>query len=191
MDLVSQRERMQSDSLLLLRSTKAQLEVGLIYLKRRLGELQRQLATAEYQSQSGPTQAESIERLQASISDHAVQIDHRSAEIRDLEDRIQAAQLQVERNGADNLTAENYAVTSEIGEIREQILAALRDLAEPLRRYELLAEKKNQLTNQLATRTGRSLAYTNYIEGALFRQAEYVDDVRYTVEALRRQRVVT
>ena len=182
---------MQSDSLLLLRSTKAQLEVGLIYLKRRLGELQRQLAAAENQSLSDPSQAESRERLRASISDHTIQIDHRSAEIKELEDRIQAAQLQIERNGADNLTAENYAVTSEIGEIREQILTALRDLAEPLRRYELLAEKKNQLTNQLATRTGRSLAYTSYVEGALFRQAEYVDDVRFTVEALRRQRVVT
>src|SRR5439155_15027431 len=129
-------------------------------------------------------------RLQLSIDDHAIQIEHRNVEIKELENRILAAQMQVERSGAENLSAENNAITAAIGEVREQILAALQDLAEPLRRYEQLAEKKNQLTGELAARTGRSQAYINYIEGALFRQAEYVDDVRYTVETLRRQRVV-
>ncbi|HLZ09081.1 MAG TPA: hypothetical protein VKT80_10870 [Chloroflexota bacterium] len=181
---------MQTDSALLLRSQKAQLEVGLIYLRRRQGELQRQLAAAEAQSRRGPSDAESIARLQASVSEHAIQIELRAAEIRDLDDRITSAQLQVERRGAENLTMENDAVTAEIGEIREQILAALRELAEPLRRFELLAKKKIQLGNELASRTGRSQAYANYIDGALFRQVEYVDDVRYTVESLRRERVV-
>jgi chromosome segregation ATPase len=181
---------MQPDSILILRSKKAQLEVGLIYLKRRHGELQRQLVAAEGQAKRGSAQAELIGRLQSSITDHAIQIEHRSLEIKDLDERIQSAQTKVERSGAQNLTAENDALTAEIGEVREQILAALRQLAEPLRRYESLAEKKNQITTELSTRTGRSLAYVNYIEGALFRQSEYVDDVRYTVESLRRQRVV-
>src|SRR5579859_8056903 len=119
---------MQTDSALLLRSQKAQLEVGLIYLRRRQGELQRQLAAAEAQSRRGPSDAESIARLQASVSEHAIQIELRAAEIRDLDDRITSAQLQVERRGAENLTMENDAVTAEIGEIREQILAALREL---------------------------------------------------------------
>jgi hypothetical protein len=181
---------MQPESVLLLRSMKAQLEVGLIYLKRRQGELQRQLVSAEAQSRRGNSQTESISQLQASISEHAVQIEHRNAEIKELDDRIQLAQVQVERNGADSLTAANDAVSAEIGEVRAQILAALKDLAEPLQRFEMLAQKKTQLTSELASRTGRNQAYINYIEGALFRQTEYVDDVRYTVETLRRQRVV-
>ncbi len=180
----------QSENVLALRSTKAQLEVGLIYLKRRHAELARQLASVQSGDRRGTMHPDALAQLQRTVQDHAVQIERRTREIRELEERIQALQRQAERLGAPSLTADHEAVTAQIAEVREEILAALRRLAEPLRRYEALAERKNQLAAEIATRTGRNQAYQNYIDGSLFRQSEYVDDVRYTVETLRKQRVV-
>ena len=181
---------MESDSILMMRSKKAQLEVSLLYLKRRHIELQRQLVAAEKPSRRGPAQGELIDKLRSSVSDHAREIEVHAAEITALDVQIQAAQSRIERTGAEGLSAENDALTAQIGEVREQILEALRLLAEPLRQYESLAEKKSQLSGELTAKTGRSQAYVDYIGGALFRQTEYVDDIRYVVETLRRLRVV-
>ena len=174
----------------MMRSKKAQLEVGLLYLKRRHVELQRQLVAAEKQARRGQAESELVDKLRASVGDHASQIEVHTAEIMALDGQIQSAQSQIERNGADGLAAENEAVTAEIGEVRAEILEALRLLAAPLRKYEALADKKSLLSGELAAKTGRSQAYADYIGGALFRQSEYVDDIRYVVETLRRLRVV-
>jgi chromosome segregation ATPase len=181
---------MEPDSILVMRSNKAQLEIALLYLKRRHTELKRQLVSAERLSRAGTSQAELVVRLRSTVTDHATQIERHNLEITELDEQIQAAQSRIEKNGAEGLTAENEAVTAQIGEVRGQILDVLRQLAEPLRRYESLAEKKGQLSGQLASKTGRSQAYVDYIDGALFRQSEYVDDLRYVVEAIRRHRVV-
>ena len=180
----------QSDNLLSLRSTKAQLEVGLIYLRRRSAVLQHQLTLAESQEKRGTIHADALSQLQNTVQEHSVQIERRSLEIQEIEARIRALQHQTERGGAAGLLSENDQVTSEIADLRRQILAALRGISGPLRRYEQLAGQKNRLADEIAARTGRNQAYANYIESALFRQKEYVDDVQYVVEALKRQRVV-
>ena len=153
-------------------------------------ELQRQLAVSEGQERRGALHPDALAQLQSSVQDHAIQIERRSLEIKELEDRIQAIQSRTERTGSQGLATEHDEVTTQIGDVRQQILSALRDLAEPLRRYEALAEKKSRLSTEISARTGRNQAYVNYIEGALFRQSEFIDDVRYVVETLRKQRVV-
>jgi len=178
------------ESLLVLKSTKAQLEVGLIYLKRRHTELQRQLELVESQGKRSSIHPDALAQLQRTVQEHAIQIERRRREIQEIDERIQHAQVYADRGGTGHLSAENEVVTAEIAEIREQVLRVLGQLAEPLRRYEQLVERKNQLARDLQARTGRDQSYANYIEGALLRQAEYADDVRYTVETLRKQRVV-
>jgi chromosome segregation ATPase len=178
------------DNVLALKSTKAQLEVGLIYLKRRHAELERQVAAVEGQGRQNGMHPDALAHLRRTLQEHAVQIERRKLEIAEIDDQIHAAQARSEHSGTQHLAHENEAVTQEIAAVREEVLALLRQLAEPLRRYEHLAERKNQLSRDLSTRTGRDQAYTNYIEGALLRQSEFVDDVKYAVEALRRQRVV-
>jgi|SRR5579884_1398135 small-conductance mechanosensitive channel len=180
----------EAENLVTLKSTKAQLEVGLIYLKRRHSELERQLALVQSQHNRTRLHPDALLQLQRTVQDHAIQIERRKREIQELDERIHLAQTQTERNGLQYLSAEHAAVTAQISEIREQILASLRQLAGPLRRYEELVEQKNRLVRDIAERTGRDQAYANYIESALLRQSEYVDDVKYTVETLRRQRVV-
>lgn len=177
-------------NLVALKSTKAQLEVGLIYLKRRHAELERQLAMVQNQRGQSRIHPDALLQLQRTVQDHAIQIERRSRDVQELEERILAAQRQTERTGIEYLSAEHAAVTAQIGETRQQILNALQQLAEPLHRYEQLVEQKNRLARTIAERTGRDQAYTNYIESALLRQGEYVDEVKYTVEMLRRQRVV-
>jgi hypothetical protein len=168
---------------------KAQLEVGQIYLRRRHAELVKELAKVEGQERRGTIHPDALAQLQRTVQEHAVQIERRNLEIQDIDERIRALQSQTER-GAPGLVAEHDQVTADIAEVRTEILAALRELGGPLRRYEQLAERKNRLVDEISARTGRNQAYVNYIESALFRQSEFVDDVRYVVEALKRQRVV-
>jgi len=181
---------MSSDDLVALKSAKAQLEVGLIYLKRRHAELERQLALAQSQGGRARIHPDALLQLQRTVHDHAIQIERKTLEIQEIDNKIAAAQIQSERSGLGYLQAQHDEVTAEIAEIRDHILAALRELAEPLRRYEELVAKKNALAREIFTRTGRDQSYTNYIEGALLRQSEYVDDLRFAIECLRRQRVV-
>ncbi|HVC35401.1 MAG TPA: hypothetical protein VNL16_17960 [Chloroflexota bacterium] len=178
------------ENLVALKSTKAQLEVGLIYLKRRHSELERQLSLVQSQRSQPRIHPDALVQLQRTVQDHAIQMERRKREIQELDERIRSLQEQSERSGIQYMSAEHDAVTAQIGEVREQILGTLRQLAGPLRRYEQLVEQKNHLVRDIAERTGRDQAYTNYIESALLRQSEYVEDVKYVVEALRRQRVV-
>ena len=181
---------MSSDDLVALKSAKAQLEVGLIYLKRRHAELERQLVLVQSQGGRGRIHPDALLQLQRTVHDHAIQIERKALEIAEIDSKIEAAQLQSTRSGLGYLQAEHGEVTTEIADVRATILAALRELAEPLRHYEELVAKKNSLTHEIFTRTGRDQSYANYIEGALLRQSEYVGDLRYAVETLRRQRVV-
>lgn len=179
----------QMENLLVLKSTKAQLEVGLIYLKRRHTELQRQIADIESQGKRG-VHPDAFAQLQRTLQEHLIQIERRKLEIEEIDSKIQTMQNPLVAHGTRVVSAEHDQVTAEIAQIREQVLASLRSLAEPLHRYEQLVERKNQLVRELGAKTGRDLAYTNYIEGALLRQSEYTGDVRYVVEALKRTRVV-
>jgi len=181
----------QSESVVALRSAKAQLEVALIYLRRRHAELKRQLAALETKRPTQRTPADALAELQRTIEDHAAQIEQRSSELQAIELQIEAALRRPANTGAEQLTAESEALTAELVEIREQVLGALRELAPPLRRFEELSERKTHLAGDIAAKTGRNLAYQNYIDSALFRQTEFVDDLRYVVELIRQQRVVT
>lgn len=179
----------QTENLLVLKSTKAQLEVGLIYLKRRFNELERQISTIESQGKRG-VHPDAFAQLQRTAQEHAIQIERRKREIEEIDAKIQVAQGSSPVGAARVVANEHDEVTAEIARIRDQVLSSLRDLAEPLRRYEQLVERKNLLARELGAKTGRDLAYSNYIEGALLRQSEYVGEVRYVVEALKRARVV-
>jgi chromosome segregation ATPase len=181
----------QSESVVALRSAKAQLEVALIYLRRRHAELKRQLAALETQRPAQRAPVDTLAELQRTIEDHAAQIELRSGELHEMERQIEAALRRPATTGAEQLTVESEALTAELVEIREQVLGALRDLARPLRRFEELSERKAHLAGDIAARTGRNLAYQNYIDSALFRQSEFVDDLRYVVELIRQQRVAT
>ena len=173
-----------------MKSTRAQLEVGLIYLKRRHEELERQLARVEAQRRQGSIHQDAFNQLQAKVQDYAVQIERRKIEIHELSERIERAEKRAGGRVTDTLSRSNEEIVEEIARIRDEVLVKLRALAEPLRRYEELAERKTLVAQQMVAQSGRDERYTHYIEGALLRQAEYVDDVKYAVEAIKRQRVV-
>src|SRR5579883_3322174 len=103
---------MSSDDLVALKSAKAQLEVGLIYLKRRHAELERQLALV--QSQGGRARIH---------PDALLQLERKTLEIQEIDNKIAAAQIQSERSGLGYLQAQHDEVTAEIAEIRDHILA--------------------------------------------------------------------
>lgn len=180
----------RSETIVELKSTKAQLEVGMIYLTLRHTELHRQLERVVSQRGPGGLHQDALHQLQTKVQDYAIQIERRKIEIQELSRQIERAEQDTIENGVQQLARNNTEIVEEIANIRDEVLTLLRALAEPLRRYEELAERKTSIAHQHAALSGRDQAYTHYIEGALLRQAEYVGDVKFAIEAIKRQRVV-
>ena len=177
-----------AEELVQLKSSKAQLEVGLIYLKRRRAELEKQRVALE--KSPHPDRAR-LETLARTIGEVATDIASRDEAARALADEIARAERRAQDESLEQSFRLNQEMAEELAAIRAVALSALRELAEPLRRYQELADRKTQLVKRLATFSERDLSYPNYLDCALFRQAEQDDDLRFVLDVLKRQRVVS
>jgi hypothetical protein len=181
------------EELVELKSSKIQLEVGLIYLKRKRTELEKQKGRLEKGPRDRASQ-ETMAQVLAELDGVVREVASREQAIRQLADQISQGESQgpraVGREDVDEMLAANEGMASELAAIRAEILQGLRALAEPLRRHQEIADRKSRLVQRIGTSGGKDLGYPNYIECALLRQDEYDDALRYVLEALKRQRVV-
>ncbi len=172
-----------------LKSAKIQLEVGLIYLRRKHADLQKQAERLGRDAASRST-AEAV-RLSAEIHSVANEIASREARIGHLDAEI----AQTERSGVENtieqLTSRNDNLADELSSIREDTLARLRSLVTNLRRYDELSERKTRVVRRISEVSGRDLSYPNYLESALIRQSDCDPELLFVLEYLKRVRIVS
>lgn len=176
------------EQLVQLKSSRAQLEVGLIYLKRRRAELEKKRTLLERESRG--RDREGLEQLAAQIAGVAEEVAAREEAIGRLAEEIASAEQHARDNTLEQLLLLNDQMAAELGALRSEMLAALRGLADPLRRYQELADRKTQLVKRLASASPRDLSYPNYLDCALLRQDEQDEALRYVLDVLKRQRVV-
>lgn len=177
------------DELVELKSNKIQLEVGLIYLRRKRAEMEKQQALLERGPQSRQA-ATRLAQLRRDLDAVVREITSRETTVRQLSEGIDQAERQVHEEGLEQLLLANEGMVAELAGIRSEILQTLRGLAEPLRRYQELSDRKTRLVRRISTVSDRDLSYPNYLDCALIRQAEYDDALRFVLEALKRLRVV-
>jgi hypothetical protein len=177
------------EELVELKSSKIQLEVGLIYLKRKRAEMEKQKALLV----TGPRTTEATSRLaqlQADLTAVAREISARETTVQRISEAIDRTERQAQEESLEQMLRANEGMAAELASLRAEMLRALRALAEPLRRYQEIADRKTRLVRRIGTAASRDLSYPNYLECALLRQDESDDALRYVIETLKRLRVV-
>jgi len=177
-----------SETLVGLKANKVQLEVALICLKRRQAEMERRRSKLSDQADDPVVAARLVVLSQdlATIDDEVVQGEQA---VRDVNARIELASRQAIDHGLEELLVADSGMSEELGALRGEILEGLRQLAEPLRRYQEVADRKSRLVRKLGNR-GKDVSYPNYLDCSLLRQTEYDDDLRYVVEGIKHLHVV-
>ncbi len=177
-----------SETLVGLKASKVQLEVALICLKRRQAEMERRRARLSDQADD-PVVAARLVMLDRELEASCDEVAHTEQTIRDVTDRIDQASRQAIDEGLEELLVANAGMSEELSALRFEVLDGLRKLAEPLRRYQEVADRKTRLVRKLGN-LGKDLSYPNYLDCSLLRQTEYDDDLRYLVEAIKHLHVV-
>lgn len=177
-----------SESLVGLKASKVQLEVALICLKRRQAEMERRRTRLADQADD-PVVAARLVVLGRDLEVIGDEVIQGEQAIRDVNDRIDRTSRQAIDEGLEELLVANAGMSEELSALRFEILDGLRGLAEPLRRYQEVADRKSRLVRKLGS-MGKDLSYPNYLECSLLRQTEFDDDLRYLVEAIKHLHVV-
>ena len=178
-------------SLLELKARRAQLDVQVLALRRRATELEREYARVEEARRRGEAGAMAL-----------FEVRDRSAEVGAEIERLEEDALEIDRllwraeRGDTAATIEPTIIASlqtsaDLDRVRDEILEALRALAEPLSLYQHLAERQRLLTARIKDETGKDNSYATYIDTALFRAGDYDADLEYVVELLKKARVVS
>jgi hypothetical protein len=166
---------------LAIKSELARLDVTMAFLRRRFHESERQyhLASESERPMIGQTLETVFSKIQAT-----------EKRIREISQEY-AYLREVEVGGVETAEKHNDLLAGELDQVRLEVLTRLAELAEPLRQFQRLAEKKTHLARELGSRSGRDLSYANYVDSALVRKREYAGDLAYTLEFLRTVRVVS
>jgi archaellum component FlaC len=171
-----------------LKSAKIQLEVSLIYLRRKHSDLHRQSERFGQDTTSRSTP--DAVRVSAELHSIANDIASRETQIGRLDTEIARSERSSVEERIEDLVAKNETLADELANIRDDTLARLRWLVDNLRRYDDLTERKTRLVRRIAEVSGRDLSYPNYIECALARQSDCDADLRYVLDYLKRVRIV-
>jgi len=169
------------DNVINLKAERAHLDVRVVFLKRRWHDVERQ-----YRRADGAERRRLVPALDAVVT-----------ELRETQLRLQELEVEISRVSADEpgglAVAErcDEQLAEELDSLRLEILSKLAECAEPIRRYQRLAEQKSRLARDLTSRTGRDRGYANYLDCSLLRKPEYFGHLAFVVEYLKSARVVT
>ena len=177
-------------SLLELKSARAQYEIQQLGLRRRVDELVREEQRLEAASRRGEADWQGVHELRDRRAELTAELARLAGLVVELDQRI----LLVERGEAsgtfDHLVATSDEASVELDRVRTEILETLRSLAEPLERYERLAERQRSLTARIREATGKDNSYAAYIGTALVRASDYDGRLQVVLELIKRLRVV-
>lgn len=151
-----------------LKSQRAQLEIQLLAMQRRLNDTSGERAR-ELRAQ--------MERTETDLA----QVGRRVI-------RIESGDL--DASDAGEIADALLQTGAELDHVRSQILAGLRALAEPLRQHAELAERQRRLSGRMRAATGKDTSYQAYIDTALLRSGDIDATVGLVLEAIRKARPV-
>ncbi len=171
-------------------STKSQLEASLRDLRKELEQTRKEVALLSATS-TGPDDRARVNSLLEKAQRTAIEMERRKLQIENLNQQLMWAGAGGSQREAVELDRGDEQLQAEIAAARQSILASLRALARPLRRYEEMVARKSNVAARLSAHLHRDLGYTNYMDCALVRRQEYDDDLRFVLEFLQKTRVVS
>jgi DNA repair exonuclease SbcCD ATPase subunit len=178
-------------SLLELKARRAQIDVQVLALRRRATDLEREYARLEEARRRGEAGAMALFEARDRAAEVAAEIDRLEEDAQEIDRLLWRAERGDAQAGIEPTIIASLQTSNDLDRIRDEILDALRALAEPLARYQHLAERQKLLTGRIKDATGKDNSYATYIDTALFRAGDYDPDLEYVVELLKRTRVVS
>ncbi|HEV8633039.1 MAG TPA: hypothetical protein VG370_02190 [Chloroflexota bacterium] len=178
------------NSLLEMKSRRAQIDGQLLALRRRAAELEREYARVEEARRRGEVGAAALFAVRDVAAEVAAGIARLEEEAEETDRLLWRAENGDAEAGLEPTIVASLETSAELDRLRSAILDALRALGEPLARYQHLAERQRLLTTRIHEATGRDGSYATYIDTALFRAGDYDADLEYVVERLKKARVV-
>ena len=178
-------------SLIELKARRAQIDVHLLTLRRRATELEREYARVEESRRRGEAGAMALFEVRDRAAEVAAEIERLEEDAQEIDRLLWRAERGDATAGIEPTIIASLQTSNDIDRVRDEIMQALRELAEPLARYQHLAERQKLLTSRIREATGKDNSYATYIDTALFRAGDYDADLEYVVELLKRARVVS
>ncbi|MBM4418975.1 MAG: hypothetical protein FJ033_11800 [Chloroflexi bacterium] len=179
-----------ADSPASLEARRQDLDAQIVNLKRRRAQLDAERQRLEEARRRGSASASLLQENRDSW--HAVNrlISTREREALDTERALWSMRLDRSGSEADAAVLASLQTSADLDDLRRLIVGALRELAEPLSRYEHLAERQQALGEMIAANTGSDNRYATYLDTALLRDRDGDEDVVYVLSLLRRMGVV-
>lgn len=178
-------------SLLELKARRAQIEVQVLALRRRATDLEREYGRVEEARRRGEAGAMALFEVRDRSAEVAAEIERLEEDAQEIDRLLWRAERGDAAAGIEPTIIASLQTSNDLDRVRDEILDALRELAEPLARYQHLAERQKMLTGRIKDATGKDNSYATYIDTALFRAGDYDADLEYVVELLKRTRVVS
>lgn len=178
------------DSLVELKSLRAQLEIQILGLRRRANDLERDMARLEQARRRGDVPSGALADARDRLQEVCAEIERTEDAIADLDVRILVTERSGTRGGVHYVEAASQRTSDEIDATRAEVLETIRALAAPIRRYQELAERHGRLSERIRAVTGKDNRYASYIGAALLRSCDQDEEIAFVLDFLKRMRVV-
>ena len=177
-------------SLVQLKSRRAQVEIHLLGLKRRISELEREFTRQDALVRSGETRVTVLYELRDRIAEVDTEIERTESAIFEMDYHIERARQGDAEGSVHHLVVEGHQTVAELERLREEILSTLRGLADPIKLHQQLADRHRRLSGRIRETTQKDNSYAAYIGTALFRTSDYDEELAFVMDFLRIARVV-
>lgn len=177
-------------SLLELKSQRVQLEIQLLGLGHRLGDLHREQRLLEDAVRRGYGSPDRLAEVRERAAELAAEIGHLEVLAGRTAERIAEAEQSDGTASVDEIVLASERASADLERLRTHLLETLRSLAGPLREHERLAERQRRLTRRIREASGKDNSYAAYLDTALMRTSDVDADLQFVLDVLRQTRVV-
>ncbi len=177
-------------SLVELKSRRAQVEIHLIGLRRRLAEMEREFTRQDGLVRLGDVPVSVLYELRDRIAESDTEIERAESALFEMDLHIKRAQEGDAEGSVHHLVVEGHQTIAELDRLRDEILSTLRGLAAPIKQHQNLAERHRRLSGRIRETTQKDNSYAAYIGTALFRVTDYDENLKFVLDFLRKTRVV-
>lgn len=138
----------------------------------------------------GRVSGEALQRHEDAILQLRRDIQRRKILLCDLSEKLALVEAAAKQQALIQLQLANEAAKNELELLRRELCRSLLGISELLRRHQRVAAEKTRVSAELAKLTGHDYAYENYIACAVLHKEDYVGDVQFVVETLKKSRPV-
>ena len=152
--------------------------------------MEREFTRQDGLVRSGNVPVSVLYELRDRIAESDTEIERSESALFEMDLHIKRAQQGDAEGSVHHLVVEGHQTIADLDRLRDEILTSLRNLAEPIKMHQDLADRHRRLSGRIRETTQKDNSYAAYIGTALFRVSDYDERLEYVLDFLRKTRVV-